>query len=72
MNRHFSLKPELKISAPEAVVLQWAYEKMKGKKVEIGFIVQEIAQEALDTAIARYTMSYDASGTVHESRKTES
>jgi len=58
-NRLFSLKPEVKISAAEAVVLVRAYEKMKDKKLEIGPIVQEIVQEALDAAVVRYTMLDD-------------
>lgn len=60
-NRLFTLTPSIKISAAEAVVLQNAYERMKGKHVEIGHIVQEIAQEAVDTAVRRYTMLDDRS-----------
>jgi hypothetical protein len=60
-SRLFSLKPEIKISASEAIVIQRAYEKMKGRRKEIGHIVQEIAQEAVETVIARYTMLDDRS-----------
>lgn len=57
--RLFSLKPEIKLSAAEGLILQNAYEKIKGKKVEVGFIVKEIAQTAVDDAIARFTMLND-------------
>jgi hypothetical protein len=58
-SRLFSYKPEVKISAAEGIVLMDAYEKIKGKRVEIGFIIQEIVQEALDAAVARFTMQLD-------------
>jgi len=58
-NRLFTLKPELKISVAEASIIEDAYEKMKGKRAQVGHIVQEIAQEALDKAITRYTMMLD-------------
>ena len=61
-NRLFSLKPEIKISAEEAVLLVAAYEKITGKKAEIGHIVQEIAQEQVDAAIARFIMMGDRRG----------
>lgn len=57
--RLFSFKPEIKLSAAESDVLQAAYERIKGKKIEVGFIIKEIAQEAVDTAIRRYTMFGD-------------
>lgn len=59
--RVFSLKPEIKISAAEAVVLTDAYKKIRRKEMAIGFIVQEIAQEAVEAAVARFTMLNDRS-----------
>ena len=61
-NRIFSLKPEVRISAEEAAVIVRAYEQIKGTPKEIGHIVQEIAQEALEAAVVRFTMVDDRSG----------
>lgn len=57
--RIFSLKPEIKISAEEAVVIQRAYKQIKGEHKEIGHIIQEIAQEAVEAAVVRFTMVDD-------------
>jgi hypothetical protein len=43
------------------VVIQRAYENIKGKKAEIGHIIQEVCQEAVDTAVVRFTMLDDKS-----------
>lgn len=58
-DRLFSLKPEIKLSAEEGKILMDAWEKMHGSRKEVGHIVKEIAQKAVEDAVARYTMQQD-------------